>query len=76
MSGVATLSVFMVSSVCLIIVLLPRLTDEVMSERSVIFALLTDKPTNGKLPVLGVYSFAVLLESAEEASRITIEIFL
>ena len=33
-----------------------------MSERSVIFALLTDKPLNGKLPVLNVYSFAVLLE--------------
>ena len=37
-----------------------------MSKRSVIFALFTDKPTNGKLPVLSVYSFAVLLESAEE----------
>ena len=32
-----------------------------MSERSVIFALLTDKPPNGKLPVLGVYSFDVFL---------------
>ena len=66
MSGGATISVFMVSSVCLIIALHPRLTDEVMSERSVICALLTDKPTNGKLPVLSVYSFVVLLESAEE----------
>ena len=37
-----------------------------MLERSVIFSLLTDKPTNGKLPVLSVYSFAVLLESEEE----------
>ena len=60
------LSVFMVSSVCLIIPLRPRQTDEIMSERSVIFALLTDNPPNGKLPVFSVYSFAVLLESAEE----------
>ena len=66
MSGGATISVFMVSSVCLIIALRPRKTYEVMSERSVIFALLTDKPPNGKLPVLSVYSFAVPLKSAEE----------
>ena len=37
-----------------------------MSERSVIFELLTDKSPNEKLPVLSVYSFDVLLESAEE----------
>ena len=30
-----------------------------MSERSVIFTLLMDKPPNGKLPVLSVHSFAV-----------------
>ena len=66
MSGGATISVSMVSSVCLIIALRPRKTDEVMSERSDNFVLLTDKPPKGKLPVLSVYSFAVLLETAEE----------
>ena len=34
-----------------------------MSERPVIFTLLTDEPPNGKLSVLSVHSFAVLLES-------------
>ena len=34
-----------------------------MSERPVIFTLLMDEPPNGKLPVLSVHSFAVLLES-------------
>ena len=60
------MSIIALWATCLIIALRPRKTDEVMSERSVIFALLTDKPPNGKLPVLSVYSFAVLLESAEE----------
>ena len=34
-----------------------------MSEGPVIFTLLMDEPPNGKLPVLSVHSFAVLLES-------------
>ena len=63
MSGGAPKSVFMLSSVCLSIALRPRKTDEVMSERPVIFTLLMDEPPNGKLPVLSVHSFAVLLES-------------
>ena len=40
-----------------------------MPEGSVIFALLTEKPPNGKLPVLSVYSFAVLQRKRKNDHR-------